>query len=414
MFRDKLDLFYLYINPARNEPLGLKEISSYAGLYLRSFGRDILNLFRKKNPVSTRPDFKGKKIVFAVTYNNFEAIKFVLDKYENAILVCAQGFVSKTKSAIDITPLLRGSVDFRKYLFVFYLMTKKNFRLRHLKIILGSYDFVHRYRELLEGNAPECIIISNDHYPHSRALMIAAKELGIKCMYIQHASVSDVFPPMRASHALLYGKYSEDIYKKIPGSEGQFIAVGNHRFDAYREFIQEKRSTGRIGVAFNTLDPIPEVLKVCNKLAERFGKESIVLRAHPADQRKYTSPYQVSPSRQESSLEFLKGIDVLVAGNSSILLEAAAMNVYAFQLYFQPVPDYFIDYYGFIRTGVAREVANADQLVSEIAAAIKDRRFRARDATKLYDASVGQPYEFDVENHIVSVVDKILNEDSTR
>jgi hypothetical protein len=409
MFKEELDLYYLYINPARNEPFNRKESLTALRLILILFLQELKKIFRPVKAKGRVPDFSEKKIVFAVTYNNYEAVKFLMDKYPDALLVTAHGYVSKIKSSIDLISFLKTGLSFRKFFFLMYLAVQKKYRLRHFKMILSSYNYVERYTEMLTNNKPACIFISNDHYPHSRALILAAKKLGIKCFYIQHASVSEVFPPLRTSHALLYGQYSEKIYRNIKGSEGAIIPVGNHRFDSYKSSIINKKSTGRVGVAFNTLDPISEVIDLCEYLAQYIAPEQIVLRAHPADKRKFSAKFSVSP-KGESSLDYLKGIDILVAGNSSILLEAAAMNVHALQMYFQPVPDYFVDYYGFIRTGVATEIKARDELRSSIQTILGNKKFDSRSKTRLYDASVGQPYEFDVENHIVAVVNGILTE----
>jgi hypothetical protein len=217
-----------------------------------------------------------------------------------------------------------------------------------------------------------------------------------------------VFPPLRSSHALLYGKYSQDIYKNIKGSRGISIPVGNHRFDQYRSDIQHKRSSGKIGIAFNTLDSVDEVLKFCDFLSLHFLPQNIILRAQPAEKRKFNTRFSVSPSREETSIDFLRKIDVLIAGNSSILLEAASMNVYPLQIYFQKVPDYFVDYYGFIRNGIAEEIGQWEELPAKISAIMAGNEFNARTRTRLYDASVGEPFEFQVEDYIVTVANKIF------
>jgi predicted glycosyltransferase len=212
----------------------------------------------------------------------------------------------------------------------------------------------------------------------------------------------------------LYGQYSEDIYKEIGDSSGELIQVGNHRFDNYRHHIYNKKITKKIGVAFNTRNSVEAVNSLCDMLAQYFPSENIILRGHPAEKRKFSSRFSVSPSATEASLDFLAGIDILISGSSSILLEAAAMNVHAFQVYYEEVPDFLVDYYGFIKTGVAMEVKDNKKLIADIELIFSTGQFDRRAKTALYDCSVGKPYEFDVENHIVSVVNEILQKETKR
>lgn len=410
MFAEQKDLFYLYINGETNRKLGFREglraLSRLGVFFVRDLVKFCAGFIRRRNGAPI-PDFRNKKLVFANTANNYEALHFLLKRYDDTVLVCSGDYVKQLPGSVSVAKYLR-TLGLQQYFFVAYLALHKQLRMIHYEKIVRKYGFIHCFVGLLKENRPSVVFISNDHYPSSRALMLAAKKLSIPCIYLQHASVTKFFPPMRASHALLYGQYSEDVYRNIPGSEGQFIQVGNHKFDAFRPWIENKSATGRIGVAFNTLDPVPAVLDLCNNLSRHFPKDKIVLRAHPRDRRKIDGDFTLSSHSRETSLEFLRGIDVLIAGNSSILLEAAAMNVYPFQIYFTKTPAYLVDYYGFVRMGVAVEVESQEGLIRQIKEIIAAKTFDSRQRTAYYDASVGSEYEFRVEEHIVTVIDKIL------
>lgn len=409
MFEEPKDLFHLYIRPPRNQRLGVREAVCFPFLWTLHLLRDFARYVRIRKAVA-RPDFKAKKIVYANTYNNYSALSFLVDHYKDAVLATDGGFVGKMGHAVNVRKYLQSYRRLDKYIFLLYLWIHPKYRVTHFDRIRRDYGFIDSFVNLLRGNEPVCIFISNDHFPTSRALILACRKLGILCIYIQHASVSVFFPPLRSSHALLYGKYSADIYSGIPDSEGKIIPVGNHRFDGFKEAILNKSATGKIGVAYNTRDEIGRVKELCDYIASSFGKENVVVRGHPADKREFDKSYQKSASLGESSLDFLKAIDVLVAGNSSILLEAAAMNVEPIQFYFWDVPSHFVDYYGFIKTGVAREARTKEEIVTQIGLFLKDSKSTARQRTKLFDASVGETYEFQVEKHIVSILEGILSD----
>lgn len=410
MFSEAKDLFHLYLRPPRNQRLRPREAVGMLLWSALSCIKDIVKNVRSLYTGTRKPPLlKGRKVVYANTFNNYEALKFLLDKYPDSLLVCDGGFVTKLPNATNVKDHLRSYRRLDKYLFLLYLWLHPAFTARHFELIAKGYGFIDSFIRLLRGNEPACIFISNDHYPSSRALTIASRKLNIPCIYIQHASVTTLFPPLRSSYALLYGKYSEDIYRSIPGSQGAIISVGNHRFDSFKDAILNKKSSRRIGIAYNTRDPLPNVLDLCDFLSKTFGKDSIVVRGHPGDKRKFTAAYATSKSVEQSSLDFLTGVDVLIAGNSSILLEAAAMNVKAFQYYFWDVPRHFLDYYGFIKTGVAVECKSKEDLMRQLNSFFEQRVVKVRETTKLYDASVGTAYEFSVEDHIIETIENILS-----
>jgi hypothetical protein len=53
---------------------------------------------------------------------------------------------------------------------------------------------------------PRFLVVSNDHNPINRALTLLALKLGVKSIYMQHASVSERFPPLRFNYAFLDGE----------------------------------------------------------------------------------------------------------------------------------------------------------------------------------------------------------------
>src|SRR5690606_18182252 len=79
---------------------------------------------------------------------------------------------------------------------------------RFLILIYSTFHLYTFYRSLLDFYKPKNIFFSNDHTPAARALLIAAKDLSIKTIYLQHAAVSTIFPPLNFSLSLLDGQYS--------------------------------------------------------------------------------------------------------------------------------------------------------------------------------------------------------------
>ena len=61
--------------------------------------------------------------------------------------------------------------------------------------------------------------MSNDHSPANRALLLVAKSKGIKTVYMQHASVSNLFPVLDFDYSFLDGVNAYNIYKEIEGTK---------------------------------------------------------------------------------------------------------------------------------------------------------------------------------------------------
>jgi hypothetical protein len=93
----------------------------------------------------------------------------------------------------------------------------------------------------------------------------------------------------------------------------------------------------------------------------------IILRPHPGypdsyyeSINKYNS--EISDSRKEISSSFLKRVDILISGESSIILEAAMMRVKSIYIDDKFSP---FDLYGFIKNGVT-EFAEVENIAHSI------------------------------------------------
>ena len=80
-----------------------------------------------------------------------------------------------------------------------------------LNLFCGAYSYVPYFINILSKTKPKLVIVSNDHSLNCRSLRLAAQILGIRTLYIQHASISNIFPPLEFDYALLDGLVS---YKK--------------------------------------------------------------------------------------------------------------------------------------------------------------------------------------------------------
>ncbi|MCE7055300.1 hypothetical protein LZF95_11490 [Algoriphagus sp. AGSA1] len=411
MFEKKIDLFNLFIT-GKSRRLNLNEIPHFLYTVSKFIFFDILKFFSREKTKEI-PDFRNKKIAYVDTTNNYEALKFLKNHYDVLFVTSAKSPVND--ELIGIFDYLKDSTILGKYLFLLYLSINNKYGIKSYLSILKYYNRDEDHYCFFKDNAPSAIFISNDHEPKSRGLIQAAQLLTIPIFYFQHASVSNRFPPLNFTASFLYGKYSNMIYKTKSCSRGDTYLVGNHKFDIFKHEIKEKANVGEIsivGIAYNELDNLDKIRFLVSSLSMEPNIKKIVVRPHPRDKRELFSKQTdiidkiiISNSNIESSINFLLKVDLLIAGNSSILLEAALSNVVPVQYSFGEYQSHLNDYYGFISYGVANYMNNYKELIDFITkydfSAVHPRR-----KTKYYDASVESDFDYSVEKQIVSILKK--------
>ena len=87
---------------------------------------------------------------------------------------------------------------------------KRNF-VRFFKLI-GCYNVYNKHLKMTKA-----MISFNDHIPYCTLLEKIAREKKVKTVYIQHASVSEKFPPLYHEYNILFSQDSRDKYKVQPG-----------------------------------------------------------------------------------------------------------------------------------------------------------------------------------------------------
>src|SRR5690606_31895089 len=158
--------------------------------------------------------------------------------------------------------------------------------------------------------------------------------------YMQHASVSRLFPALRVDYAFLDGQFALDTYRQCEENQPKtsrdvptpkVFLTGQKKKLA----IPASRETKKIGIALNALDNVATAIRFMKHLANA-GYE-LRVRWHPGQAERHIQEYvtafkdvrqiQVSNPRTESISDFMGSIRWLVAGNSSIHLEAALAGV---------------------------------------------------------------------------------------
>jgi hypothetical protein len=244
---------------------------------------------------------------------------------------------------------------------------------------------------VLRKHKPKALLFANDHAPEMRALLFAAKKLGIPTVYIQHASVSTLFPPLRYDLNLLEGQDAWDKYKQCGPVEGEVKLIGMPKFDQYHTDRKPSTSIKRIGICGTLFDDDRRIANFIQALAKALPEMALAFRPHPRDDRHYPLPPQVrmSSAREESIFSFLKNQDVLIAGDTSTHLEAVLLNMPSLYV---PFTDQLSDYYGFAEKGLVENIGHVEAAVAWI------QEHQSQTPTvytraQYYNAVVGTPQE---------------------
>lgn len=180
-------------------------------------------------------------------------------------------------------------------------------------------------KQALKDGSPRALLVANDHSPIPLGFACAARSLGMKTLYIQHAHVTADMPYLRFDLAILDGECALDIYKKEGSTEYTKIV--------YRGLEGEQRDMDTtalskcenltVGVFVNVFMD-EQLYKILDALLKNTNVDKIILREHPAFPLNLPDekiPDRVFLSERGISLwDDAKRCDVIIGGNSSFHL----------------------------------------------------------------------------------------------
>lgn len=317
----------------------------------------------------------------------------------------------KDNDDFEISQYMLWSVFFIIPLICFYFRCSNHDRQKikrnKIKYLLTYGKFIVS-RRILKKYKPKVLIMANDHSNMNRCFLRNAISLGIKTIYIQHASVSCQFPLLEFDYSFLDGKISFDAYKNISKDKSLVFLSGPCRFDYMRE-IGMTHHEKYIGLSINEFDDFYIVSNICLKLLKD-GYKHIKVRPHPSmgDWHKewfeqqdivFSSPFLETPG------DYLSSLYVQVSNVSGIHLDAVMLKVPSiiFQLSEQSMPDIF----SFYEKNIVSHAKSYDELLSLIQN-VDNIKVKDSDA-RYFVASYGTSIEFNVGLFISHTIDYLID-----
>jgi len=349
-------------------------------------------LFWRKKLIIKKEEVKNKTWLLCSSLNNYNSLKFLGKKLEDSIFITTNTYHKKSNLK-DINRLsfhynLIHLNEFPRN-FIKVIQQHGFFGFKIIDVIIESSGMINTCLKILQQGKPKAIVFANDHNLKNRSLLLAAKSLNIPTIYIQHASVSHDFPPLKFDLNLLEGQDSLNKYKMVGEIEGLVKLIGMPKFDGYSQFRRTQKSIHNIGICTNVLDLKKDIINIIGSLHDTFPKLKITYRPHPNDRRNIQFPkyVHISDSKNEMIFDFLKNQDFIIAGNSSLHLEAALINVLS--VYYMITPDgRFNDHYGYVKNQLIQKVDNKEELKNYIQTHLNNKTDVWQKAI-YYNAAIG-------------------------
>lgn len=379
-------LAYLYGRQLHNIPHRTRTSPGYRGLLLQlaAFFLHLLRHLRIRQPLAT--DESVEFLVFAGSINQKNSLDTTVerlrDQGESVFAVAPNKFIEDREGPRRYVPIAYSPSDVFKALFLFVRRGPALYK--ELKGIhpaamslyfanfCSAYSYLCYFRRMMMKLKPEFVITANDHNVSNRCMLAVAHYQGIKTVYLQHASVSALFPALRVNYAFLDGQCAWDTYKQCepnqPGGdrkvpETQVILSGQKKHLQVNESM-----TDVVGVALNELDDADASIGFVEDLAAHGRK--VCVRWHPGQPERQVKRYrttfaanrsvELSDPKKEAVSDFFSRIGYLVAGNSSIHLEAALAGI--LPIYYELTPADNPDYYGYVKHGLSRSAKTAEDV----------------------------------------------------
>lgn len=311
-------------------------------------------IFIKSDPV----DVSGKHICLINSENNYAALKFL--KSDQVIFI---KFTVLGSEVAGCTKYVLNYKFFFSILFILYLpiilLSKRN--RNNLIFLHKAFGLEFLFKKYLKKNRPNNLIFTNDHIPEMRSYILAARDLGVKTIYIQHGSVSPYFPPLIFDQALLESQYSLDTYSGIGISKNtEYNLIGMPKLDHIIKKAVERKNINIIGLAVNQNDEKEKIVELIESLSNKYF---IVLRKHPLDNRDFIEGLdsRVKNGNESNVFDFISSIDFLIASDSSIHVEANSLKCRS--IYFMMHSNKIkYDYYGYVKNQFIDEVNSIEEL----------------------------------------------------
>ncbi|TKC56951.1 hypothetical protein FBD94_22400 [Pedobacter hiemivivus] len=350
--------------------------------------------FRKDNGKLIEPN---STLFFVMAQNEINSVKPVITNVPNAVLFGLDNY----KNGYPLGRIYFLSIFFIPVVFYRYFICSDLYHKRSYQYAFDGFCLAYAshiiLKKYLNKIKPSAIIIANQLSCYHRCLAIVAKNLSINTIYIQHASVTENFSNLNVfSAALLEGEDSLVKYQRNGTINADLFLIGMPKFDQYFSMIKKNGKINSIGICTNGIDDLKSYDKLIEFFSLKLPNFKIILRPHPSDRRK-EEWYQISrkynctfsDASKVESFKFFDDVNLIIAGDSNIHLEATLLNISC--IYFDPLKSN-VDWYGFALNKLVYYSTRIDEIHNHILR-ISDLSFNARQRAKYYVDTINTNFD---------------------
>jgi len=225
----------------------------------------------------------------------------------------------------------------------------------HVQSVIACATFMG-YRAHRLPPSVQVVCVANDHSPAYLGFLAAAKLQGLRTCYIQHAPVTEHFPPLSFDLSILYDRSSAQAYENIALARGVAMppVVLLSPYDTPFRRPGPVPVPMRVGVCLSLWPDRPGLVQLVQALSHHANVAAIVLRPHPRCRSTHSDLMGIGKVVLQppgtSAADYFGAVDLVLAPNSGVTVEALHFGRPTF---FTPKVDKVeADYYGFAKGGV--------------------------------------------------------------
>lgn len=388
---EKINCLYVYQNQLMWKPGIFRRILTYVLFLMRAAK---FSFICKRKPVKKR-----RINLLAWTFNQSVAMEPVYKALLNANLIYEPDYKSNSSGISFLLASLLG-LPFGFRMVALYCKSS-DYQKRALKYCMHEYWLSMGYflssHSWLYANRPKLVVVSNDHAMYPRMAALAARQQHVPVAYIQHASVTEMWPPLSFDYALLEGLDALHKYMKTGRTDTLVFLVGSPKMDTLSRNYNKSQKISTLMMCISNNDVLDRVEELLRAIRNEFSQMNLILRPHPADTPRWekweaitaSNHAVISDSRTMAINESLAKADAVIAGDSSVLLEAALANVYPVYYDFNETCQ---DFYGYVKNGLVDAFSCASSLNTHLQS-VENSKPYVRHRAKYYCHTINTPFD---------------------
>jgi len=300
-------------------------------------------------------------VFFGRTENNLKEFRFLLRVLEEQGVTCSYKFFLDDFISVrrKVPSIAKGAMEGIAQDVVQWLHDTEGLTGAHL---FQHMQYTSTYHDVLssyngkEHLLPRIAVVANDHSPSQVGFAMAMESLGVPVIYIQHAEVSDAFPPLDFTASVLRNRVSLDTYQGVGPIKGRtFVVSRSFEAAAFREVLQKTSGEAIVGIYPTSRCDTAIIRKVVDSLKRNPAVKDYFVKPHPNSATKF--------SREEEKYFQIRTAvpddgHIAIVGNSSVVIDLLSRGVPVYQLF--ALDKVMPDYYGFVKTGLAPAIEYSD------------------------------------------------------